>query len=55
MINTSSGRTRIDERTAFLERQGYCILRFSNREVLQSADAVIDQIHALLIAHVRES
>lgn len=35
-------------RTADLERQGFRVLRFSNREVMTSIDVVLDTIHAAL-------
>jgi very-short-patch-repair endonuclease len=35
-------------RTAFLEREGFRVLRFWNNEVLQNTDGVIDVIRAAL-------
>lgn len=39
------------KRTLFLERQGFCMLRFTNRQVLREIDMVIDTIaHAVQIS-----
>ena len=37
-------------RQAFLEAQGFCLLRFSNGEVLQSLDAVVEAIGEKLVS-----
>ncbi|WID96890.1 DUF559 domain-containing protein [Bosea vestrisii] len=36
------------ERTAWLVARGFCVLRFTNRQVMTEADIVIDTIHAAL-------
>ena len=37
------------ERTAFLNRSGYRVLRFWNHEILTDTDAVLERIHSALI------
>lgn len=37
-------------RDAYLKREGFRLLRFSNREVMTELDAVLDTIHAALVA-----
>ncbi|MDR7028815.1 endonuclease domain-containing protein [Rhizobium rosettiformans] len=43
---TDEGLERDQERTAFLEAQGYKVIRFWNAEVLTELDAVLDTIYA---------
>jgi len=42
-------------RTAFLEREGYRVLRFWDHEVLQGIEAVLERIHEALRASSRRS
>jgi very-short-patch-repair endonuclease len=46
---TDEGLARDAERTRFLERNGLCVLRFTNTEVMQELDAVLEAILAALI------
>ena len=41
------GQNRDAERTAFLEKQGLCVLRFSNLDVKSSFYEVCDEIHRI--------
>ncbi|MGE8102935.1 endonuclease domain-containing protein [Allorhizobium sp. NPDC080224] len=43
---TDEGLERDQERTAFLEAQGYKVIRFWNAEVLTELDAVLDTVFA---------
>ncbi len=36
-------------RTAYLQSQGFHVLRFGNADVMQSMDSVLDTIHAALV------
>jgi very-short-patch-repair endonuclease len=36
------------QRSAWLEAQGFCVLRFTNRQVLTDADMVVDTVFAAL-------
>ncbi|THV23228.1 endonuclease domain-containing protein [Peteryoungia ipomoeae] len=45
---TKEGLSRDERRTAFLEQQGYKIIRFWNQEVLLELDAVLDTIYAVV-------
>jgi len=38
-----------NQRTAYLESQGLRVLRFTNHEVMQSMNSVLDTIHAALV------
>ena len=42
-----------DHRTAFLQAQGYRVIRFSNEQVYENVDAIVDEIVRVLgeIAH----
>jgi very-short-patch-repair endonuclease len=37
-------------RDAYLKREGFGLLRFSNREIMTEIDAVLDTVHAALVA-----
>jgi very-short-patch-repair endonuclease len=39
-----------EQRDAFLSRQGFCVLRFSNFDVMRGIDGVLETIHAALQA-----
>ena len=41
-------------RTAFLESQGLCVLRFDNRQVLQELDGVMEEIYRAVAKEVGE-
>jgi very-short-patch-repair endonuclease len=36
------------QRTAYLEKHGFRVLRFSNRDVMREIDVVLDTVHAAL-------
>jgi very-short-patch-repair endonuclease len=41
-----AARARDARRTEFLKSQGYCVIRFSNRDVMLDIDVVLDTIFA---------
>jgi very-short-patch-repair endonuclease len=41
-----SGMESDAQRTAYLEQQGYRVLRFWNNEVLSNIEGVVERIHA---------
>lgn len=43
-----AARARDAQRTAYLEREGYRVLRFSNADILTNLDGVVDAIRAAL-------
>jgi very-short-patch-repair endonuclease len=45
----AEGLARDAERTAILENSGLKVLRFTNLEVLQETDAVLEVIHQALV------
>ena len=47
-------RRRDDTRTAFLERKGVAVLRYSNLEVLQETEAVLEDLRRRAVARRRQ-
>jgi very-short-patch-repair endonuclease len=50
--NETPNRERDEQRTHFLEQQGYRVLRFWNNDVLQNTDGVLEYIRMALIQKI---
>ena len=47
--NTDQAIAYDNERTAYLQSQGFHVLRFSNNEVMRNMNSVLDTVHAALV------